>query len=111
MKSARSLVWLVFALSALLAISMGIWFVVLYLGSMSQLPNTLANFGKAVAQSENLAALKAACLTLAEVSETERIGRLNFVLVSTVASVAVGLLSAAVSLRVLSLLKSEGSGN
>lgn len=107
MVNARRLVWVVLVMGLLLALGTGFWLAFMYSGTMAQLPNTVTRFGKAVAEAEDLQVLKTACLMLADTHEGDRLERLYFLLVTAGAAIVVGLLSAAISVRLLFMLPKQ----
>jgi hypothetical protein len=104
MQSARRLIWLNLVLGLLFAVTAGLWLGILYSGSSGEVPNVLARLGRAVSETQDISSLKKACLMLANVTEDERLARLHFVVFSGGMTIALGLLCAAVSTRLLILL-------
>lgn len=105
MLNTRRLLWMLLILGLILAISMSLWLLILYSGKVSHLPNILDRFGRLISDAQDLPLLKDLCLKVAEERESERISRLNFLLVSAGVAIGFGLVSAAIAARLLYVVK------
>ena len=105
MRSARQVAWFILGLSVLFAGAGALWLGALYVASFVELPGMLSRFAKAIVETQDISALKTACLSLANLNEAERISRLRFILGSSGMVILLGLLCAAVSGRLLVVLR------
>jgi hypothetical protein len=78
----RKFFWLILAMCILSAIATLLQLLVVYSMSLAEAPHVYERFNSALAGATDMATIKAACSSLAEWNESERVGRIKLLIFS-----------------------------
>ncbi|MCY1442518.1 hypothetical protein D9M71_588900 [compost metagenome] len=105
LSTARRVSWLILALCILVAGIGVVWLGVLYIASLVQLPDTYAHLAKSISETQDISALKSACLSLARFDESDRISRRNWIVMAPTLAFILAFVVGALSVWLLFALR------